>query len=94
MEYEWDEAKRVSNLAKHGVDFGRVGEFEWSSAIIREDRRRWYGERRWRALGKIGERLHTLVYTERMGRTRVISFRKSKEQEVEFYEQASDSSDT
>ena len=24
MEFEWDEAKRVSNVAKHGLDFVRI----------------------------------------------------------------------
>jgi len=95
VEYEWDESKRRSNLAKHGVDFANVGGFEWSSAVIREDRRRNYGERRWRALGRIGDRLHTLIYTERADRTRLISLRKSKKQEVEIYdsETAPDPSD-
>jgi uncharacterized protein (DUF4415 family) len=46
------------------------------------DNRRPYGEERWLALGRIGERLHTLVYTNRAGRTRVISLRRSKSQEV------------
>jgi uncharacterized DUF497 family protein len=26
--YEWDEAKRVANLAKRGVDFGAVARFD------------------------------------------------------------------
>ncbi|HEY1931819.1 MAG TPA: BrnT family toxin [Acetobacteraceae bacterium] len=86
MEYEWDEAKRRSNLAKHGVDFAQNLEFEWSSAVIRQDRRRNYGERRRRAQGRIGDRLYTLVYTEREHRTRVISLRKAKQQEVDFYD--------
>ncbi|HTW71328.1 MAG TPA: BrnT family toxin [Acetobacteraceae bacterium] len=86
VEYEWDETKRRSNLAKHGVDFAQVSDFNWPLAVIQEDRRRNYGERRWNAVGTIGERVHTLVYTERIGRVRVISLRKSKKQEVDFYE--------
>ena len=92
MEFEWDEAKRASNLRKHGVDFVRVLDFDWETAVRFEDNRRPYGETRWLALGKIGERLHTLIYTQRFDRTRVISLRKSKRQEVADYEKASRSS--
>lgn len=93
MEYEWDEAKRQSNLAKHGVDFAAIDQFEWSTAVVSEDRRRTYGERRWLALGKIGNRVHALIYTERDWRKRIISLRKSKRKEVDVYEQAARSSD-
>jgi uncharacterized DUF497 family protein len=34
MIFEWDEAKRAVNLAKHGVDFARIWDFEWHSALI------------------------------------------------------------
>ena len=93
MEFEWDEAKRAGNLSKHGVDFVRVRDFDWETAVRFEDYRRPYGETRWLALGKIGERLHTLVYTQRFDRTRVISLRKSMRQEVAGYDEASRSSD-
>ena len=94
MDYEWDETKRRGNLAKHGVDFVLVAALDWSSVVITEDRRLSYGERRWLALGKIGDRVHTLIYTERGSSTRVISLRKSKRKEIEVYEQASRASDT
>ena len=32
--YEWDEAKRVENLAKHGIDFYAIHGFDWSLAIV------------------------------------------------------------
>jgi uncharacterized DUF497 family protein len=93
VEFEWDEAKRFGDLRKHGVDFIHVLDFDWETAVRFEDNRRPYGELRWLALGKIGERLHTLVYTIRRGRTRVISLRRSKRQEVAVYEKTSRSSD-
>ena len=37
--YEWDEVKRITNLAKHGVDFATMEAFEWESAIQRLDDR-------------------------------------------------------
>ena len=46
-----------------------------------------YGEERWEATGLIGVRLHTLVFTEREDRIRVISLRKATPDEMkEFYE--------
>jgi len=65
MKYEWDENKRVANLAKHGVDFIDAENFDWSSAIETIDDRLNYNEERWVALGFIGNRLHVLTYTAR-----------------------------
>jgi len=61
VECEWDEAKRRSNLAKHGVDFAAAQYLAWDSAVETVDARRDYDEVRWRALGMIGTRLHTLA---------------------------------
>ena len=49
MEFEWDEAKRISNLAKHGLDFSEVERFAWASAHIGRDLRFDYGEERFTA---------------------------------------------
>lgn len=82
MEYEWDEAKRLRNLAKHGIDFAQVHDFDWETAVRFEDIRKLYGEQRWLALGVIGSRLHALIYTTRGHRIRVISLRKARNQEA------------
>ena len=87
MIFEWDEAKRIANLAKHGVDFELVREFDWSTAYHRRDARRDYGEPRWFSLGLIGNRIHALVFTWRSGRVRVISMRKASEKERLDYEE-------
>jgi len=39
MKYEWDENKRVANLAKHDVDFMDAEHFDWSSAMEASDDR-------------------------------------------------------
>jgi uncharacterized DUF497 family protein len=85
VEFEWDEAKRFSNLRKHGVDFVAVRELQWESAQESEDRRHNYDERRWIARGKIGGQLHVLVYTRRNGRIRVISLREASRREKANY---------
>lgn len=86
MIFEWDDAKRTANLAKHGVDFAVVREFDWETANHRRDVRRDYGEVRWRSSGFIGQRLHLLVYTWRGDRVRVISLRKANILEVRDHE--------
>lgn len=86
MEFEWDEGKRRANLAKHGVDFASAEIFEWASAQETEDGRKYYGERRWIALGMIGDRLHVLIYTRRVGRIRLISLRKPSDKEISKHE--------
>ena len=40
--FGWDETKRVANLAKHGVDFASVQDFEFATAVIVIDDRRDY----------------------------------------------------
>ena len=70
-------------IAKHGIDFDEIELFQWSGALIEPDDR--HDEPRFRAFGYIGLRLHTVVYTERMGNTRVISIRKSNEGEMKRY---------
>ena len=35
-DYEWDESKRLSNVAKHRIDFAAVNEFEWETAHAEE----------------------------------------------------------
>ena len=85
MDYDWDGDKRRENLAKHRVDFAAVHDFEWETAVIEFDDR--HDEPRWVAIGYIGFRLFTVVYTERGDMTRIISLRKSAPWEMRYYAQ-------
>jgi len=85
---EFDEAKRQANLAKHGCDFLIVDDFDWSTAIVREDTRFGYGETRLVALGFVGVNLYSLVYTERGSTVRVISLRTANRKERMLYAKA------
>ena len=87
MEYEWDEAKRQDNAAKHGVDFWAIEALVWATAIIGASSR--HGESRYVALGYIGDRLHYAVYTMRGDKCRIISLRKANSREERQYAQAS-----
>jgi uncharacterized protein len=82
----WDEGKRASNLAKHGLGFAAVVHFDFDSALLGVDDREGYGELREIAIGWCGARLCFLVFV-RCGDegVRVISFRKATKQEIRQY---------
>lgn len=87
MEVEFDPAKDVANIAKHGVSLQAAGQFEWDTALEREDDRFDYGEIRLVALGLIGDRLYVPVFTEgsHEDAVRAISLRTAEKHEVRFY---------
>ena len=85
MEISFDPAKSERNKAERGLPFTLVARMEWSGAIIEEDIRKDYGERRFRALGFIENRLHAIVFTPRVGKVHVISLRKANPREVKYY---------
>lgn len=70
--------------ARHSVQI--VEDFEWDNALVVEDLRKDYGERRFQALGLIAGRLHALVFTPRAGLVHVISLRKANRREIKLYE--------
>ncbi|MEN9670722.1 MAG: hypothetical protein RL018_999 [Pseudomonadota bacterium] len=86
MEIEFDPAKNARNIELRGLSFTLVEALDWSTAIILEDLRRDYGERRFRVFGLIGTSLHTMIFTPRGEKIRVISLRKSNLAERKRYE--------
>ena len=87
MEFEWDEAKRQANLAKHGVDFADTESFDWAGALRWPDQRRDHGEIRFLALGEIRGRVHSISFTMRGRTLRIISLRKANDRETKRYEE-------
>ena len=87
MEISFDPAKSERNVTDRGLPFTLVEHMEWSGAVIKEDVRKNYGERRYLALGMIGGRLHAVVFTPRADKVHVISLRKANQREVKNYEQ-------
>jgi uncharacterized DUF497 family protein len=89
MKFEWDEAKRVTNLEKHGVDFVDAQKMWQEAMVVAKDVRREYGESRYVGIGRIDERVMVVVYTERaVDIVRIISLRKANSREVRSYENA------
>ncbi len=87
MSYEWNVAKAISNLKKHGVDFSdAIGALEDERALWQEDECE-YGEERFVTVGKdyLG-RVLTVVFTYRNDNIRLISARKATKIERLNYE--------
>ena len=90
--YGWDEAKRSANVAKHGIDFVSIEDFDWTWAHVEIDDRDDYGELREIAWGFIGDVLHTVVFTRRDEAADeiiwIISLRRSDKRELRKYVEA------
>ena len=88
MEFEWDEHKRLANIAKHGIDFLDACRV-WEKPVIDPVDERFAGdEYRPTALGLIGEDeiIIAIVYTPRQNILRIISARRARRNERKFYQ--------
>ncbi|KMW70130.1 BrnT family toxin, partial [Limnoraphis robusta] len=85
MEFEWDEAKRLANLRKHGIDFIDVLAVFDGDTVTVEDNRYNYEEQRFVTLGLLQGRVIVVVHTERENCTRIISARKATKYEQRVY---------
>ena len=85
MKITYDPAKNAANIERRALPFDLVAELDWSTAVIVEDRRRDYGERRYRVFGYIGDRLYAAVFTPRSDVIHVISLRKANNREVKHH---------
>ncbi len=85
MQLSFDPDKNKRNIQERGLDFNKAAELDWATALIDEDTRQDYGERRYRVLGCIGERLYALIFTPRAGMVHVISLRKANAREAKHY---------
>lgn len=71
--FEWDEAREASNLAKHGVTFPEAAAaFSDPRRVIVPDLSHSQAEPRWHCLGRVGDGILTVRFTERSGRIRII----------------------
>jgi uncharacterized DUF497 family protein len=86
MRITFDPAKNARNIAERGLPFQLVADLEWETAIVWEDDRHDYSERRMRVLAFLGVRLHVAVVTYRGDATHVISFRKANKKESRWYD--------
>ena len=88
--YVWDEAKRNSNLRKHGLDFRDPHlVYENPNKCAYDASREFEFRLMDVALAVVKGRLLTLVYTENGEEIRIISFRHASRTERKHYEEDS-----
>jgi uncharacterized protein len=82
--FVWDEAKRLANQRKHGLDFNAAAAaFEDPNGIDFVEH--VGGEERWRLIGMTPTGLLHVVYVERDGKIRIISVRRATPHEARTY---------
>ena len=87
MDFEFDPNKSKSNKDKHGIDFEEA-KVLWEDPSLLEIEARVTGEPRFLLIGKISGKHWSAVITYREGKTRIISVRRSRKEEVELYEES------
>ena len=85
MLFEFDEAKSRGNKAKHGIDFVEA-EALWLDDRLIEVPVRTQDEPRFVVIGMIAGKHWSAVITYREDRIRLISVRRSRDEEVVLYE--------
>jgi uncharacterized DUF497 family protein len=85
MEFEFDEAKSRTNKVRHGIDFVEAQAL-WEDADLLEVPARTEDEPRAVVIGKIAEKYWTAIITWRNDKVRIISVRRSRNEERELYE--------
>jgi uncharacterized protein len=83
MNFEWDDAKRRSNLAKHGFDFLDAGLVFDAPAYSYPSPRG--DEDRWVTVGLLEGHEVAVVWVERADAIRLISFRRARHEERRQY---------
>lgn len=85
-DFEWDDAKADSNVAKHGVSFAYAARVFLDPGVVDFDASQPHdGEVRRKAVGMVEGRVFTVVYTTRDGVTRIISARRCNAKEGKSY---------
>lgn len=85
MDFEFDRAKSLANKSKHGIDFEEAARL-WDDEQRIEIPARTTGETRFMVVAVIEGKHWSAVVTYRGERTRIISVRRSRPEEVEQYE--------
>ena len=85
MEFEFDIQKSEKNKEKHGIDFFEAQKL-WEDLDRIEIPAKTIDEPRYLVIGKIAEKYWSSVITYRDDNIRIISLRRSRQEEVEIYE--------
>ena len=83
--FEFDELKSKSNYRKHGIDFIEAQAL-WNDSNLLEIPAKTLDEPRFLTIGMIEKKHWSAVITYRDGIIRLISVRRSRDEEVALYE--------
>ena len=83
--FEFDPAKSAANKRKRGIDFVEA-QAMWDDPHLLIIPARTEIEPRFVAVGRLGDKHWSAVFTSRGDKVRLISVRRSREQEVDAYE--------
>ena len=84
MEFEYDKNKSKMNKGKHGIDFEKAKEL-WTDSYRIQIPARWENEPRFLLIARLGDEIWSAIYTKRKNRIRIISVRKSRNDEEKIY---------
>ena len=85
MVFEYDPNKSAENKRKHGIDFEDAQRL-WADPAVMEIPARTSDESRWVLIGKIDKKHWSAIITKRGENIRLISVRRSRDEEVALYE--------
>ncbi|MEW6030740.1 MAG: BrnT family toxin [Chloroflexota bacterium] len=85
MSFEFDASKNQSNREKHGIDFEEAQAL-WLDENRLEIPAKTIDEARHLVIGKIKGKFWSAVITYRGDNIRIISVRRSRDEEIELYE--------
>jgi uncharacterized DUF497 family protein len=85
MHFEYDEAKSRANLEKHGIDF-ETAQLLWEDSGLLEIPARISEEPRFLIVALLQQRHWSTIVTYRKDCIRIISVRRSRQEEIKLYE--------
>ena len=85
MRYLWDEARRLANLSKHGLDFADAEKVSAGPLLMKETGREPYGEQRMIDIGLLETIVVLIVHVESDDSIRIISMRKAESDETDLF---------
>jgi uncharacterized DUF497 family protein len=83
--FEFDESKSQANLSKHGINF-MDAQLLWNDPSLLEIPAKTEDEPRYLVIGLINGKHWSAVFTYRSTNIRLISVRRSRNEEVALYE--------
>jgi uncharacterized protein len=87
MKFEFDPTKSATNKDKHGIDFVQA-QMLWADEGVEVvlSKSRVTDEKRFLAIGQINGKHWTAICTLRGEAVRIISVRRARKEEVDYYE--------